>query len=195
MKTETYNQTLKPGTTQNDPRGTSQGVPNKDEILKRVEAAGTPGASHRALEPLIGKWRAEVKCWMDPDGAPESTQGEAEANWKFNGRFLEEDFNGVMMGRPFSGQTLIGYDNSRQKYNSVWISDTQTSMFISEGTSDSGGKTITFWGEASCPATGRVDLPMRTVLKIVDQDTHVLEMYDESRGGGVKTMEILYTRQ
>ena len=44
---------------------------DKAEMMKKVEAAGTPGPAHRALEALVGNWKAEVKCWMDPSGSPE----------------------------------------------------------------------------------------------------------------------------
>jgi len=146
-----------------------------------VEAAGRPGPAHKALDALVGDWKAEVKCWMEPGSAPEVTQGTAKVSWKFNGRFLQEEFHGQMMGKPFSGQTLIGYDNTKQTFNSVWISDTQTSMFTSEGKGDSGNKVITLEGKASCAFSGRTDVPMKTVLRIDSPDKHVLEMYDAAR--------------
>ena len=163
-------------------------------MMKKAEAAATPGPAHKALQSLAGNWKAEVKCWMDPGGSPEVTQGTAKATWKFNGRFLEEEFHGQMMGKPFTGRTLLGFDNTKQTFNSVWVSDTQTSMFTSEGKGDSGNKVITLEGKASCPATGRKDIPMKTVLRVISPDKHVLEMFDASQGQNAKTMEITYTR-
>jgi len=98
---------------------------------------------------------------MEPGSAPEVTQGTAKVSWKFNGRFLQEEFHGQMMGKPFSGQTLIGYDNTKQTFNSVWISDTQTSMFTSEGKGDSGNKVITLEGKASCAFSAGPMSPMK----------------------------------
>ena len=174
------------------------GSPNQQgdqaEMMKKMEAAGTPGAQHKALQPLVGNWKAEVKCWMDPSGSPEVTQGTAKANFVFNGRFLEEEFHGQMMGKPFTGKTLLGFDNTKQTFNSVWISDTQTSMFTSEGKGDSNTKVITLEGKTNCPATGRKDIPMKSVLRVLSPDKHVFEMYDGSQGNA-KTMEITYTRQ
>jgi hypothetical protein len=163
-------------------------------MMKKVEAAGTPGPAHKALQALTGNWKAEVKCWMDPAAAPEVTPGNAKANLTFNGRFLEEEFHGQMMGKPFTGRTLLGFDNIKQTFNSVWLSDNQTSMFISEGKADGSNKVITLEGKANCPATGRRDIPMKSVLRIVSPDQHVFEMYDGSQGNA-KTMEITYTRQ
>ena len=164
-------------------------------MMRKVEAAGTPGPGHKALNALVGVWKAEVKCWMDPSGSPEVSQGRSKTSWKFNGRFLEEEFHGEMMGKPFTGQWLLGFDNTKQTFNSMWISDNQTSMFVSEGKGDQGNKIITLEGKATCPGTDRTDLPMKTVLRLLSPDKHVVEMYDSSQGQNAKTMEITYTRQ
>jgi len=174
--------------------GSSDSNSDQEEMMKRVEAAGTPGPAHKALQPLVGNWKADVKCWMDPSGSPDVSQGTAKANWIFNGRFLQEDFHGEMMGKPFTGRTLLGFDNTKQTFNSVWMSDTQTAIFTSEGKGDRDNKAITLEGKTSCPATGRKDIPMKTVLRLISPDKHVLEMYDGSQGNA-KTMEITYTRQ
>src|SRR5687767_11717445 len=80
----------------------------KQEMMKKMEAAGTPGPGHKALETFVGSWKAEVKCWHEPGGSPQVSQGTAQAKWTLNGRFLEEDFQGEMMGKPFRGRSLIG---------------------------------------------------------------------------------------
>jgi len=167
--------------------------PDQAEMMEKMVAAGRPGPAHEALKALAGNWKVEVKCWMDPKGSPEVTQGTASFKWILNGRFLEEDFHGEMMGKPFAGHTLLGYDNTKQTFNSVWACDTQTSMFVSEGKGDSANKVITLEGKASCPATERKDIPMKTVLRLINRDKHILEMYDGSKGNA-KTMEITYTR-
>lgn len=111
--------------------------------------------------------------------------------WTLNGRFLEEEFQGEMMGKPFRGCSLMGFDNTKQTFNTVWVSDMQTAMFCSEGRGESGNKVITLEGKANCPATGRKDVVMKTVFRLLSQDKHIFEMYD----GNNKTMEITYTRQ
>ncbi len=174
--------------------GSDKSPMDKQEMMKKMQAAGTPGAAHKALDVLVGNWKAEVKCWYEPGGAPQVSQGTAKAKWIFDGRFLEEEFHGEMMGQPFTGRTLIGYDNTKQTFNSVWISDKQTSIFNSEGKGDAGNKVITLEGKATCPATGRKDMVMKSVLRLTSPDKHTFEMFDGSRGD-VKTMEITYTRQ
>jgi len=184
------------GTQQRDTgRSTTPGAPkDKAEMMKRAEEAGRPGPGHKALEAFLGNWKAEVKCWMEPGGAPNVSQATAKASWVMNGRFLEEDFQGEMMGKPFRGRTIIGFDNVKQMFTSVWYSDMQTSLFTSEGRGDNNNKVITLEGTSSCPATGRTDVPTKIVLRTTSPDKRTLEMFDESQGNNSKTMEITYTR-
>lgn len=165
------------------------GGQDKKAMMKKMEAAGTPGPAHKALDGLVGNWKAEVKCWQEPGGQANVSQATAKCSWILNGRFLEEEFHGEMMGKPFTGRSWMGYDNLKQKYNSVWVSDMQTSMFCSEGKGDH--KAITLEGTSSCAATGRTDVKMKTVFRFLSADKHIFEMYD----GNDKKMEITYTKK
>jgi hypothetical protein len=173
--------------------GSSRSENGSSEMRQKMEAACTPGPAHRALDALVGSWKAEMKCWQEPGGEAQVSKGTAKAAWKFNGRFLEEEFLGEMMGKPFRGQTLLGFDNVKKTFNSVWISDTQTSIFFSEGKGDANSKVITLEGESNCPINGQ--RAMKTVLRVVSPDKHILEMFDVTDGEGAKMMEIIYTRQ
>ena len=166
---------------------------DKEEMMRKAEEAGRPGPGHKALEHFVGNWKAEVKCWMEPDGPPHVSQGTAKGSWIMKGRFLQEDFEGEMMGKPFQGRSILGYDNMKQSFSSVWISDMQTSMFTTEGKGENGNQVITLEGPSSCPATGKTDIPMKVVMRVLGANKHTFEMFDGSRGNA-KTMEITYTR-
>ena len=178
-----------------DKSGSGKSDAEKQEMQKKMEAAGTPGPAHKALEAFVGNWKTEVKCWMEPGGSPNVSQGTAKTSWTLNGRFLEEEFHGEMMGKPFIGRSLMGYDNIKQTFNTVWVSDMQTSIFTSEGKGENGNKVITLEGKANCPATGRKDIPMKTVFRVLSPDKYVFEMFNVSQGENAKTMEITYTRK
>ena len=96
-----------------------------------------------------------------------------------------------MMGKPFTGRSLRGYDNIKQTFNTVWVSAMQTSIFTSEGKGENGNKVITLEGKSNCPATGRKDVPMKTVFRVISPDKLVFEMFND----GARTMEITYTRK
>ncbi len=159
--------------------------------MKQMEAAGTPGPAHKALEAYVGNWKAEVKAWCEPDGPPTTSQGTAKSGWILNGHFLEEEFRGEMMGKPFVGCTLMGHDNIKRTFNTVRVSDMQTSIMTSEAKGENDNKVITLAGTSSCPATGRKDIPVKTVFRVIGPDKRVFEMFND----GVKTLEITYTRK
>lgn len=169
--------------------------PKMEEMMKKAEAAGAPGDAHKALEPLIGNWTAEVKCWMSPEAPPMVSKATSKTSWAMNGRFVKEEFKGEMMGKPFNGMSLTGYDNMKQKYTTIWVDDMSTGMVLSEGTAENNDKVLTFMGKMDCPATGEKDMPMKQVIRILSPTKHVFEMHDMSKGGGAKTMEITYTKK
>ena len=169
--------------------GSGKSDSEKQEMMKRMEAAGTPGPGHKALGAFVGDWKAEVKCFHEGN-APQVSHATAKSRWTLNGRFVDEEFHGEMMGKSFTGRSLLGYDNTKQKFNSVWVSDIQTSMFTSEGKGENGNKVITLEGKGDCPATGRKDISMKQVFRVLSADKYTFEMFD----GNSKTMEITYTR-
>ncbi|MBX7158040.1 MAG: DUF1579 domain-containing protein [Verrucomicrobiae bacterium] len=166
-----------------------------EEMMKKAEEMGKPGEGHQVLEPLIGDWEVEAKCWMNPGEAPQISKGSAKAMWIMGGRFVQEDFDGEMMGKPFHGMSLAGYDNMNQKYQSVWIDDMSTAIFTSEGTAGEEGKVLTFTSTMDCPMTGEKDLPVKQVIRIISNDKHTFEMYDLRKTDNNKTMELTYTRK
>ena len=122
------------------------------------------------------------------------SQATSKAHWIFGERFLEEEFHGEMMGKPFTGRCLLGFDNTKQKFNSVWIDDMSTGMTSGEGTADASGKVITYTGQEICPQDGKMR-PFRQVMTIQDDDHMQFEMYSHtSDGKEFKPMQTNYTR-
>ena len=71
-----------------------------------------------------------------------------------------------------------------------------TSMMYMEGTSTDGGKTIVFNTTMDEPVMGVKDKPVRFISKWVDENTRVLESWDEvGTPNEFKAMEITYTRK
>ncbi|HEX5221729.1 MAG TPA: DUF1579 domain-containing protein [Verrucomicrobiae bacterium] len=160
-----------------------------------MAAAIAPGAKHKALEPFVGEWNAEVKAWMAPGQPPTESKGTAKATWILDGRYVQEEFSGDFMGQPFRGMSLTGYDNVRGKYRGVWIDNMSTTIVTSEGDFDAANKTLTCNGDYACAMTGDKNKQARMITRIVSKDKHVFEMHDPSLGANSKVMEITYTRK
>jgi hypothetical protein len=179
------------------PAGFAQDAPqaSPEELMKKAEEAGKPGPEHKVLEDFAGSWNAEIKMWMEPGKDPVTSKGTAEVRWIMNERFIQEDFTGDFMGKPFKGLSLTGYDNLKKQYVSMWIDDMHTSLYTSLGDLSDDGKVITFAGKADCAITGEKDVEMKQVVRLIDKDKHVFEMHDTRRGENSKVMEITYTRK
>jgi hypothetical protein len=182
--------------TKDQPAQTQGAGPDMEEMMKRWEAYATPGANHKMLEPLVGEWTVEARFWMGGQGNPPmESKGTSKVQWILGGRYLQEEFSGEMMQRPFQGIGITAYDNFRKKYLSTWIDSTGTGIFTSEGTADETGKVLTFLGKMDEPTTGQKDKPTKHIVHIISPDKHTFEMHDLSLGDKSKVFEMVYTRK
>src|SRR5205809_928011 len=77
---------------------------------------GAPGDQHKWLSSFEGNWNIAVKSWMDPAKPPQESTGTCESKMVLGGRFLHQECTGSMMGMPFNGMGITGYDNMKKKY-------------------------------------------------------------------------------
>lgn len=152
-----------------------------------------PGTEHQALAKLAGTWDVAAKMWMEPGKDPIETKGSATFAVILDGRYVRQDYRGEMMGQPFTGIGIEGFDRVKNAYTSTWLDSMSTGMVIMEGASSDGGKTITYEGDYSCPMEKR-QIQGRSVNTLVDDDTFTVTMYATREGSEAKTMELRYTR-
>lgn len=163
-------------------------------MMETYKKLATPGEPHKQLASLAGSWTTQTKSWMDPSKPPTESAGTAEMKVLLDGRFLQQEFTGEMMGQPFSGIGIDGYDNLRKKYVTTWIDTMGTGIFSMEGTASADGKTITLKGQHAEAGGGQ--MTHRAVWKIVDHNTQIFEMYGAHKHAKeMKMMEITYTRK
>jgi len=159
-----------------------------DEMMKMA----APGPEHAALKPMEGTWKAVVKSWFAP-GQPEVNEGVSENRMILGGRYLEQHMTGTMMGMPFEGYGLTGYDNLAKRYVFMWVDNMGTGLMTGGGSMDEAGRTLTT--TTTTPGPDGKPADVRTVTKIVDENTHVYSMYGQVGGQEQLMMEITYTRQ
>ena len=163
--------------------------------MRTMMEAGTPGQQHAMLAKGDGKWTAEMTMWMSPDAAPMVAKSDAVNKMVFGGRYQQTTFKGDFMGMPFEGASTTGYDNAKKMFFTTWMDNMSTGLMNMEGTWDDASKSISFKGKMLCPANGK-ECEMREVYKIVDDNTHIMEMYgpDMKTGKEYKSMEIKFSR-
>ena len=163
-------------------------------MMEAWAAASAVGESHKRLLGMEGTWDAEVSMWMAPGQPPTKSMGTSVNKPILGGRWIEQRFTGTAMGQPFHGIGYTGYDNTKKRYVSTWMDDMSTALMVSEGTFDAAGKVMTSTSTMMDPMTGK---PMQSkgVMRIVDNDHHVYEMWESHDGKENKSMEIHYRRK
>lgn len=170
-------------------------TPEMQKMMEVYAKYGTPGEHHKLLEPGIGKWNLTATWWAEPGGEPQVSTATSECKWILGGRYLQENVLGEMAGSPFHGIGFTGYDNFREKYFSFWIDEMSTTYMISEGTVDSSGKIFTLYGTYDDPVTGEKDKKSKSVMRIVDNNSQLYEMFEyDADGNEWKSFEVKYTR-
>ena len=104
------------------------------------------------------------------------------------------DYVGEMMGSPFTGTELLGYDPEKQAYVSVWVDSMTPKISPLEGQYDPETKKLTMSGE-SVGMDGEV-ATMTNITEYIDENTMVFSMnMPGPEGEMAPMMTIHYTRK
>lgn len=170
--------------------------PEQQAMMDKMVKAATPGPAHEVLKKMAGEWTCKVKFQMDPSQPAQETQSTASITTLMDGRYVQEVSSGQMMGGPFNGMGIYGYDNVIGKYVSTWIDNFGTGMMRSEGTADASGKAIHWTSTMNDPITGKPSTEHMTTTW-TDDNHYTLEMWSTPPGAKreIKTMTIEYSRK
>jgi hypothetical protein len=146
-----------------------------DAMTEAWMKAAAPGAQHQFLARMAGEWKT-VTTHYENGAAGEPTDGTASFATVMGGRYLRGHYTGTMMGQPFEGMSLEGYDNISGKFWSTWIDNMGTSLFVSHGEMTEDGKTLEHWGSMPNPMGGP-DCGMHFVTTHDGADNATMKMY------------------
>jgi hypothetical protein len=156
-------------------------------------AYATPGAVHKMMAGWDGNWAAEIKVWMAPD-APPMVMNSKSTNKMINSGLIQlSTHEGKWGDMPFNGVSQTGYDNHRGIFWSTWYDNFGSGLTYLEGTWDDATKTINMKGKMTDPES-KQQLDLRETMKIVDENTQVMEQFLTHDGKEMKSMEITFKR-
>jgi hypothetical protein len=143
-------------------------------MMQKMMELATPGAEHQKLAKWVGKWTDHYKMKMDPT-ATSWMESDGTSEWKsiLDGRYVMENVHSTMMGMPFEGVQLFGYDKLANEYVSIWLDSYGTWPTIMRGKEAKDG-TIELKGTIT-DAMGSHQ--SRMVIK-PSADAASIEMYD-----------------
>jgi len=162
--------------------------------MKKWQDYMTPGKEHEQFAKMNGDWTFVSKMWMDPGAPPQTTEGTAKCEMILGGRYQQMTVSGNMMGMEFKGIGINGYDNALKVWISSWIDNFGTGMMYMEGKFDEASQKIVYTGKMVDPMTGKM-MDEKQTIKIVDEKTMEMEMFNVVDGKEFKSMEIVYKKK
>jgi len=163
-------------------------------MMEAMAKASAVGPNHKLLASMVGDWSFVMKMWMDPSAPPSETKGTVSNHSLLGGRYVQGEFKAPVMGMPFEGVSVNGYDNVTQQFVSTWFDNMSTGIMFMTGTYDAATKSLTYLGEMADPMNPSVKVKSREVIRLVNDSQHVMEMFETRGGKETKTMEVTYTR-
>ncbi len=167
---------------------------DQDAMMEAWMATAAPGPEHKHMQVLVGKWKTTSKHWMEPGAEPSVSEGTCTNEWILGGRYLRATYKADFMGQPFQGEGISGYDRAQKRYFNIWIDNMSTQPMMDAGSYDESSKTFNYKGHFVMPEMGKVK--SRTVLRVIDNNKHVMVMYHAMPGQDemTKVMELTYER-
>jgi len=171
-----------------------QMTPEQQAEMEAYMKAGQPGPPHKALAKTVGSYDLKIKSWGDPSAPPMEEVGTATREMILDGRVLVEDVASSMMGMPFNGHGMTGFDNVTGKYWSAWMDSMSTGVMVSEGSCDE-HQTCQYTGGWHDPISKQL-VTVRMTSRWTSPTMQVFEMHGPGQDGKeMKMMEITYTKK
>jgi hypothetical protein len=163
-------------------------------MMQAYQQAGTPGAPHAMLAKMAGDYDLSIRSWHAPGAPPTVETGTATRSMILGGRVMVEDLQSQMLGQPFTGHGMHGYDNVSGKHWSTWNDSMSTGLMVSQGDCTAEGA-CTFTGGWNDPVT-RKEINARMTTKWTNPNVELFEMFAPGPDGKeAKMMEITYTKR
>ncbi len=141
-----------------------------------------PGKEHAWLEALTGDYTTKTSGMLG------ESEGTATTETVLGGLWSMSRLEGTLMGQPFKGLEILGFDPLEMKYVSIWIDSTTPLITSLKGTYDAESETLTMTGP-SRGMDGEVGTMVNTT-KLGERGRSFVMNID-----GMELMTIDYTRK
>lgn len=171
--------------------------PDPMKMLELMQKYATPGEHHKRMAAFVGEWDYELKLWMAPGAPPMLSKGTATTRWLVENLWMLTEMKGNMMGMPFHGFSISGFDLFKKKHVGCAFNNMGTALMTMEGVVvDPTGKLEVSYGTLDEYLTGEHDKAVKYVHRVIDADHYVLEIHDLGVGeDGLKVMEFRFARR
>jgi hypothetical protein len=171
--------------------------PQKPEAVPdthQTADATKPGPEQEFLAKRAGEYTRTIKFVAQANADANASTGTSKVSVALGGRFIVEENNDTVFGRPVSGTRIYGFNNITKQYEAVWMYTGSTGMIFLTGTSGDGGKTIDLTGGTQNVRGEKV--PLHAVIRQTDDNQFVVTLMSTGADGKEAAFqETTYTRK
>jgi len=171
--------------------------PKKPEVSSnryRMDDNSIPGPEQEFLAKRAGEYTRTIKFVGQPNADANASSGTSKISVALGGRFVVEENNDTVFGRPVSGTRIYGFNNITRQFEVVSMYTGSTAMIFFTGTSSDGGKTIDLTGATQNLRGEKV--PLHAVIRQVDDNQFVVTLMSAGADGKESAFqETTYTRK
>lgn len=162
--------------------GQQQGGASWDDPAHREARRrdATPGPQHQWLRQFEGSWDVQATEHRGGQGSGESKRGQMNSRVEFDGLFLTMFTTGNDDGKFFHGLGHLGFNNTDQRFEYVWLSSMKSEIAMMRGSLDQDRRVLTLTGTHNDPVYG-ANTPVLIVATMADPNTWRWEFFS---GGG-----------
>ena len=132
----------------------------------------SPGEEHKEIAKSAGDWSAKMSL---PSMGIESNDSES-SKMIMNGWFLESNYTGSMMGQPWKGRSIMGYDQLAKEYVNIWFSQMGSQISVHRGKKCPKG-ILHLHGKSPNPMSGQLAPSVFMIYPHAEDGSHKMEMH------------------
>lgn len=141
-----------------------------------------------------GEWKDTMLYYTEPGTSPDTGYTTTVYKTELDTLYTTAVTRGFIFSRSFEGRNIMGWDNTKKVFQSVWVDNLGSGITMLEGPWNSDNKTITLKGKMLDPASEK-ETDFEEVITIIDDKHQKFEMWNtDLKGNRRLTMQIFSTK-